>query len=144
MSKINPILAPAAEPDNASGGAEVNEAQWRAVRVNALRALVELQVEPVPGVTRLSDFGWGSDEELVTLRVSDASNALECYIRGRITAADLQLWADALEGRDDLGFDPRHSPRLKDLLFQLSTPEINGAITPEVASRWLIALTRLA
>jgi hypothetical protein len=64
------------------------------------------------------------------------------YLAGELSAADLQLWAEALEGRDDLGFHSDCADRLKDFLFEFATPEVNEPITRQLAERWLSQLGR--
>src|SRR5947207_6181559 len=114
----------------------MTENEGRTARTDALRALVELQVEPHQAAARLREDSWDSDEDLVTLTAADAVRVLNAYLSGQMDAADVQLWAEALEGRDDLGFDSGCGDRLKDFLFEFATPEVNEPNTPQLAERW--------
>jgi hypothetical protein len=41
-------------------------------------------------------------------------------------------WAGFLEIRDGVGFAPPHGDRLKEIVWQLANPLMNGGITPSV------------
>lgn len=105
-------------------------------REEALRDVVELRAPLRQAVDRLMSFGWDSDSELVVLGLKDALNVLQSYLSGRLDVAGIQLWAETLEGRDDLGFQVGNETILKEFLFQFSSPEICDPISSEVAHRW--------
>ncbi|WP_143105056.1 hypothetical protein [Amycolatopsis regifaucium] len=105
-------------------------------REEALRDVVELRAPLRQAVDRLVSFGWDSDSELVVFEPKDAVNVLQSYLSGGLDVAGVQLWAETLEGRDDLGFQAENGNILKEFLFQLSSPEICGPISNEMACRW--------
>jgi hypothetical protein len=109
-------------------------------RAASLRALVELQIGLGAAITGLARFPWDCAEELVTLTRVDLIRMLNKYLSGELTADDWQRWAEALEGRDDVGFDSESSELLKEFIFQSATPEIFEALTPQLAARWLMRL----
>jgi hypothetical protein len=83
--------------------------------------LVERRV-PVPqAVTELARFPWDCDMELVQLRRTHLFTVLDEFQRGSISASDVEDWAEALTGRDDVAVDDEE---LREALFQLSTPEL--------------------
>jgi hypothetical protein len=89
--------------------------------------------EAVNAVRRLP---WDSEEELVVLRRQDAINLLDSFMSGAVTASDCQAWADAIEGRDDVGLEETTNTLLKDFLFELSTPELTRAFNRTTAREW--------
>jgi len=96
------------------------------------RALVDLVAFRGPlseSIERVARFPWDCDEELVSVTMADVLAVLRRYLAGEVVAKDLQAWADAVEMRDDLG----HAPGVVDVLFELSNPGINRAITPTLA-----------
>lgn len=111
-------------------------------RVGALQDLVRLRRSVPDAAAALAAFDWDSDEELVTLTRADAARLLTAYLDGTLTDADVVTWAEALEGRDDVGFEPSHDDTLKNLLFDLSTPELTEPLTPDNVRRRLIQLTQ--
>ena len=109
-------------------------------RVRALRDLVRLR-RPVPdAAAALAAFDWDSDEELLTLTRADAIRVLTAHLDGTLTDTDVTTWAETLEGRDDIGFEPGHDDTLKNLLFDLATPELAEPLTPDTARRHLAEL----
>lgn len=104
-------------------------------RRHLLRQLIELSTPLPDTLSGLADFRLDS-EPLVELSVLDMINILERYLGGELTPEQLEAWADAVEGRDDIDLEPRAEEQLKQLLFEISTPEINFEITPGQASVW--------
>jgi len=105
-------------------------------RIKALRDLIELR-EPIPvAISRLRHFPWDSDAELVTLRGSDLIRILDKYLHGELSSTDVEEWAEALEGRDDIGYEPRLSDALRQIIFELANPLLTTPIEPARARRW--------
>ena len=105
-------------------------------RAEALRDLVELRVPVEDAVAALAPFGWDSDTELVTFTRADALRLVSNYLDRTLSAQEAQRWAEALEGRDDLGLEPGFADILKQFLFEIATPELTEYLSPEVARRW--------
>ena len=106
-----------------------------------LRALVDLSM-PVDGTTaELAQwFDWDG-APLVELSVSDMVRVLHRFLDGELSPDQLEGWADAIEGRSDIALQDGAEAQLKQLLFEISTPAINFAITPPQASEWRKQLT---
>jgi hypothetical protein len=81
---------------------------------------------------QLATFPFDSTEPLIVLTVDTARDVLARHAGGLITDADLELWADSLEVRDDVALDPG----LTDCLFELSTPELTGKTVARLADDW--------
>ena len=103
-------------------------------RVEALRDLVELRVPVSAALARLSEFGWSSDLELVTLATHDLAGALDYFVAGSLDEASLCAWAEAIQGREDVELDPAARDILAEALFELSTPELFGPVVEVVES----------
>ena len=56
-------------------------------------------------------------------------------------AHDLERWANAIEGRDDVEYDPRCHSDVANFLFEASTQEVNGTFTADRASEWIRRFT---
>jgi hypothetical protein len=80
-------------------------------------------------VRDLAPFGWDSDEELVVLTPGHLGAVLERFVAGTLTADDTSSWAEAIEGRDDIGLQKGFEPLLKQLLFELANPDITEELT---------------
>jgi hypothetical protein len=90
-------------------------------------------------VPELAAFGWDSDVELVRLDKQHIRKVLERFIKGEagFSARDVQAWAEAIEGRDDIGFEGGAEGLLKRIIFDLANPEITLKLTPPVAKEFL-------
>jgi hypothetical protein len=109
-------------------------------RIQALLDVTRLRQPVEQAAAALADFPWDSDEELVELTRSDAVRLLNAYADHVLSADDCRRWAEALEGRDDVGLQAGAEDALKDLLFELSTPEITEPLTPQRARHWQTVL----
>jgi len=85
-------------------------------------------------VERVRGFPWDSERELVTLQLAHIMAVLRRFVDGGLSAAQVVAWAGALEGRDDVEFA---NDIVLDLVFRLSTPEINHDVTPVLAGNLL-------
>jgi len=81
---------------------------------------------------QLATFPFDTPAPLIRLTVDTARDVLARHARGLITDADLELWADSLEARDDVALDPA----LRDCLFELSTAELTGKTVADLADDW--------
>jgi hypothetical protein len=115
----------------------MSDAEDRDSRVNALQDLLELRRPITQAAAAVDQLPWDSDAELVTLRRGDAIRLIEGCLRGKISQDDLRVWAETLEGRDDVGFELDFEDVLKQLLFEFSSPELFEPISPPMLQRWL-------
>ena len=98
-------------------------------RADLLWELLRLE-RPAGQVAReLASFGWDSDEELVVLTPGHLRAVLERFIAGTLTAKETSSWAEAIEGRDDIGLQQGFEAVLKESLFELANPEITTELT---------------
>jgi hypothetical protein len=112
-----------------------------AERVAALVDLVEVRVPVADAVRRLRHWPWDSDEPLLLLDRAAAVSVLQRYRCGELTAADLETWADAIEGRDDIGFAPGQSEQLTRFVFETANPSLAVAMSDHHAGSWIARLT---
>ncbi|WP_328615164.1 hypothetical protein OHS18_46885 [Amycolatopsis sp. NBC_00355] len=106
-------------------------------RAEALLDILELRKSVSDAVRELSRFGFDGEEDLVTLTPAHVTGLLRGYLSGAFTESDVEVWAEALAGRDDVGLLKGYENLLKQALFELSTPEINEPIGFEMARRWV-------
>ena len=105
-------------------------------RRQALLDLLRLRRPLAEAVEALKRFPWDSDVELVTLSRLEALELLRMFAEGILTADDCAAWANAVEGRDDVGLEEGAEDALKEFLFEISTPEIAGELTMDGAEKW--------
>jgi hypothetical protein len=92
-------------------------------RLAVLKSLIGL-VDPIDELKNdLSHFSWDSEEELVGLTVSDLTGVLNRYIEGFLNEETLAEWANAIEGRDDIGFEKSSHEALRNAINILANPD---------------------
>ena len=99
----------------------------------AIEALVELRGEIDVAVSAAQSFPFDLDEPVVTLTCAHIDSILERYLHGTLSANDVERWADAVEGRDDIQYCEGQEKKIADLLFILSCPDINEPLSPATA-----------
>jgi hypothetical protein len=110
-------------------------------RLAVLKSLIRL-VDPIDELKNdLSHFSWDSEEELVQLTVSDLTSVLKRYIDGILNEKTLAEWANAIECRDDIGFEKSSREALKDAINVLANPDLNGPLDRNKAIQMKHSLT---
>jgi|SRR5450830_77193 hypothetical protein len=97
-------------------------------RVDALNDLLRLRIPVADAIQNLQHFPWDSTEELTVLTVADVVSVLESHVLGEMDAQDLESWAEAIEGRDDVAMETRRAEGLTQALFELSSSELFGPV----------------
>ena len=111
-------------------------------RREALFALLN-RTQPLPTILDiLSKYPWDS-EELVRISTKHLAAALEAYLNGTETSKFIEDWANAIEGRDDVGVDPHCADQILGDLHRLANPVPEGCLTREWARERLRAYSGL-
>ena len=98
-----------------------------------MKRLVEFGEPTKPILKELGSFAWDWDEAALLVVSADHFQAVfSRFLGGEISAGQLESWADNLESRDDVGFDPPQEEFLKDLMFRIATPENNETLTADL------------
>ncbi|MGH2718940.1 MAG: hypothetical protein ACRDJU_10205 [Actinomycetota bacterium] len=105
-------------------------------RARALADLVSLNLPVGEAIDSLRRFPWDTERWLVILQTEDARRVLAAYLAGQLAADEIELWANAIEGRDDIGFEAGRETELKDFVFELANPELTQNISGERAKFW--------
>jgi hypothetical protein len=82
-------------------------------------------------------------EALEVVRLDDVDHALSMYENNTISSEQLREWADILEMNDYVRYEYGVEEVVADLLFRISTPEINEPITRDFARKLRFSLRKL-
>jgi hypothetical protein len=106
-------------------------------RYDVLRDLIAARepIEQTLGLLRM--FPWDSEWVLVVLYRSDVARILQRYLQAELSAEQCVAWADAIEARDDIGFETDRVGLLKQLIFELANPKLAGPLSHDAAHAWL-------
>lgn len=105
-------------------------------REELLRRLVSFERPLAPIARELRGHGWDADCEIVRVSAADVVSAIRELMSGAARSEELEEWANALEGREDLAC----SEAVKRVIFELANPVLEGAITAERTSALLVTL----
>lgn len=102
-------------------------------RKTVLEKLVNFNA-PIKNISNsLSKFPWDCDKELVTLDIKKIENVMRLYIAGKLTAGEVEDWANLIECRDDIEFEKEHVETIQKIIYELANPQINEPITRDKA-----------
>ena len=104
-------------------------------RIEVLRDLVELREPILATIGRLRLFPWDSDAALVMLTSNDLIRILDRYLRRELSNIEVEEWAEALEGRDDIGYESQLGGTLRQIIFELANPLLTTPLGPAQARR---------
>ncbi len=117
----------------------INQLRTRAELVEALIENRE-QVGSLQG--ELRNYGWDTEDELVTLRPGHIISVLQAFQSGRLNSTQIKEWANAIERREDIGMLSSHKEVLEEMVFWLANPEINYTVDAELVTRIINSLDR--
>jgi hypothetical protein len=100
------------------------------LRREALRDLVLLGSPTASAQHSLTDFAWDSDE-LLMLDKQHVLAVLRRFETDELATAEVEAWANAIEMRDDIGYD--RETAVWDVLYELANPTLTEPLTRERA-----------
>lgn len=75
----------------------------------------------------LATIGWG-EEPVVTLTRRHIDAVLRRFSSGEIDADAVETWANLIECRDDIQFDPSHDEIILQAIHDLANPLLQGRL----------------
>jgi hypothetical protein len=106
-------------------------------RKQLLEELVR-NVRPPQQIAReLAAFPWDSEQALVVLTRQHVTAVLGALLQNRLSAQDVQRWADALESREDIDYEAVSAEALSETIFELANPELTAELSRPEAERLL-------
>jgi hypothetical protein len=114
-------------------------------RKKLLTTLLKLSAPLNEIIPPLQALGWDSEAELVIFTRHHALAILKRFLENKLSSDELEDWANAVEGHDDIGFEAEAAPLLQSFITELANPLLTEPLTPESARAWYARLeqTRL-
>ena len=94
---------------------------------------------PLAQLQAALDASTGDTHELVTLRRHDIAAVLRRYLAGELSEGDLAYWAQLVECREEIEFEPRHEEAVADALLDLAEADAEAPLR-EIAADLLARL----
>jgi len=110
-------------------------------RQQALKNLIACDQTVQKLVDDLRVFGWDSDRALIILTRADMALILNRYSKNTLDGGELEAWANAIEGREDIDYEPGYEAPISEIIHQLANPLLTQPISPLTVERLLKMLT---
>ncbi len=91
-------------------------------RLDALEKLATCAVSLDESSRALRRFEWDYDGPTFVVTKSHVVSIVKRYMNGGLSADNIELWANLLEGRDDISFEPGYENVLSTLVYELANP----------------------
>ncbi len=95
-------------------------------RIVILEELVKFASNINELVDELSRFPWDCDEPVIIITVKNILLIMDRFIAGEISVDTLENWANAIECREDIGFE---NEKLQELIVRLANPVLYEQIS---------------
>lgn len=110
-------------------------------RVDVLRALIELSGSVDSIAKELVRHPWDSDGDAQMLLRSNVINVLYRYLNEELSDKDIERWANLIEGREDITFEPRYENIIGEIVYELANPYLTVPLTLQ-RGREIVGLLR--
>ena len=109
-------------------------------RLKLVQNLLSFSMPLHETMTQLAAMGWDYEGMPVTLTGAHLDSVLRRYLAGQLSAADVGNWANLIEGRDDIVFEPGCADRIDDMVYELANPILTQPLDASTASTLLAGL----
>ena len=100
-------------------------------RSTILRHLITYDVDIASIRNQLKLLSWDSNTYFATLSAKDIIRIIERCLKNELTFDQISEWSNLIEGREDIGFHSKEAPVVKQIIFELANPEIEGVLSIE-------------
>ena len=91
-------------------------------------------------VAIVGDVGW-SETPVVVLTTDHILSVLRRFQEGELTAADVEAWADLIECREDIDYQPERDDEIVEAIFVLANPVLNGSLDEALTDQVIASIS---
>jgi hypothetical protein len=106
-------------------------------RTDILNNLISFSQPAKDLANQLAHLNWDYDGEPVVLRGAQIENVLLRFLAGGLNSAELEDWANLIEGREDIIFEAEWEDTIEDVIYCLANPILQGEITNSLCEKLL-------
>ncbi|MFB9978314.1 hypothetical protein ACFSQQ_17255 [Mesorhizobium kowhaii] len=88
----------------------------------------------------VSDLGW-SETPVVVLTTDHILSVLRRFQAGELTAADVEAWADLIECREDIDYQPERDEEILEAIYVLANPVLNGSLDEALTDQVIASIS---
>lgn len=111
-------------------------------RETLLTSLLSLDRNLTSIVCELNQLGWDSEEETVIIDRQHIVSILDRYLNRQLSACEVEEWANAIECREDIGYEKGFEIEVEEALQELANPVIKHFLCDRLGIQWIQQLTR--
>lgn len=100
-----------------------------------LLSLLKLDIPVHELADLLGETEWDSGRELVVFNREHINSVLDRFVNKEISSADVEEWANLIEGREDINYEKGYEDVIKEIIFQLANPILTEPITADSVTR---------
>lgn len=90
----------------------------------------------------LSQLAWDYEGRPFIVTGSHVIKVLERFLRGELSAEDVEAWADLVELREDMAYEEGRHSQLKSVIHALANPLLEGKIDQSSVTAYRDGLIR--
>lgn len=109
-------------------------------RLQILNSLIAFEDPDEPYVRHLAAFPWDIAEPLVALQASHIVSILDRFLRGQLSAQQVEHWANLLESREDIEYVSAKESPIAAAIHTLANPVLEGELTFALAEKLKVEL----
>ncbi|MCP4745553.1 MAG: hypothetical protein GY874_05335 [Desulfobacteraceae bacterium] len=98
-------------------------------RIKILNNLLEFSKPLDELKNNVSNLVWDYEGPTVIATRLHIKAVLTRFLKGELTKREVEDWANLIECREDLDFDPDCSDELSEIIYQLANPELEGELS---------------
>ena len=106
-------------------------------RIKLLNSLLEFDKPLAEILPALNSLGWDSEQSLVILQRQHITNILQRYLDDKLSASDVENWANAIEGREDIEYESDFAELLAEAIYEIANPLLTHPLSKLFAQQWL-------
>lgn len=107
-------------------------------RRQTLESLLNCMPSLQSALEAASTLPWDCEQPLTELKPAHIFSVLSAYLAGTVSAAQVEAWANAVESREDVGYEPASAVGLA--LHELANPVLERQLSRAVAKEWVARL----
>jgi hypothetical protein len=102
-------------------------------RYVALQALVEFSRTISELQSLFGSLAWDFDGSPLVMNRGHFRSVLERYLKGGLSSQEIEDWANLVEGREDITFEPDDAELLREVVYELANPELTEQLSNQRA-----------
>jgi len=102
-------------------------------RYVVLQALAEFSKTTSELQGFLESLEWDFDGPPLVMNRGHFRSVLERYLKGGLSSQEVEDWANLVEGREDITFEPDDAELLREVVYELANPELTEQLSNQRA-----------